>query len=183
MTGETRIDVPDLLARQRFGRFQILVFALLCLAMLGDGFDLQMIGYVAPAITRAFALKPGALAPAFAAGGFGVLIGNLGFAPLGDRFGRKPMILGCMGFFGVFSLATAAVQSLPALIAMRFLTGIGLGAVTPNILALVAEYMPRRLKITLAGLVFLGFNTGASSVGPVTSVPVSPPVVAYTLKL
>lgn len=169
MAAETRIVVPDLLARHSFGRFHLLVFALCCLAMLGDGFDLQMMGYIAPALTRGLALHPGALGSAFAAGGLGVLIGNLGFAPLGDRFGRKPMILGCMAFFGVASLATAMVQSLPALMAMRFITGLGLGGVLPNILALVAEYMPRRLKITLAGLVFLGFNIGAASVGPVAA--------------
>ena len=169
MAGESRIDVPEFLAKQRFGRFQLLVYALCCLAMLGDGFDLQMMGYIAPALTRGLALHPGALGPAFAAGGLGVLIGNLGFAPVGDRFGRKPVILGCLAFFGIASLATALVQSLPALMAMRFITGLGLGGVLPNILALVAEYMPRRLKITLVGLVFLGFNIGASSVGAVTA--------------
>ncbi len=44
---------------------------------------------------------------------------------------------------------------------MRFLTGLGLGAVMPNCVTLVAEYMPERRKGVMITLMYSGFNVGS----------------------
>ena len=76
MIGEARpvrpgmlVDVAGLIDQQEIGPFQIRVLLLCAAAMFVDGFDTQAIGYVAPALSVAFALKPGALGLVFAAGG------------------------------------------------------------------------------------------------------------------
>lgn len=79
----------------------------------------------------------------------------------GDRIGRKRVILLALLVMGAFSLITAATQTLPQLVAARFLVGLGLGGAMPNIIALTAEYSPARLRSRLITGMFIGFPIGA----------------------
>jgi AAHS family 4-hydroxybenzoate transporter-like MFS transporter len=90
---ESRVKLSDVLDSAKLSRFQYGVFALCALAVFVEGFDTQVIGYVAPALGKAWALRPGALGPVFVGGLFGLLGGSLLIAPLADRFGRRTIIL------------------------------------------------------------------------------------------
>jgi len=163
------VDVTRLIDEQRIGLFQIWVLLLCASAMFVDGFDTQAISYVAPSLRAAWSVNPAALGTVFAAGGFGALLGTLMFAPCADRIGRKPMIIGCLLFFSVCSLLTSLTNTVPELLWMRFATGLGLGGVVPNALALTAEYMPKRLKVTLVMIAWFGFSTGSGFAGPIAA--------------
>ena len=163
------VDVAEIIAARRVGRFHFEIVALCALAMLVDGYDTQAAGFTASSIARAFALKPAELEPVFAAGGLGSLLGMLVLAPLADRVGRKRVIIGSMLLFGASSFATAFADSLTQLIAIRFVTGLGLGGVVPAALALAAEFMPRRHKITMTMIAWCGFSLGSAAAGPVTA--------------
>jgi AAHS family 4-hydroxybenzoate transporter-like MFS transporter len=52
---------------------------------------------------------------------------------------------------------------------MRFATGLGLGGVVPNALALTADFMPKRFKVTLVLLAWFGFSIGSGFGGPITA--------------
>lgn len=156
------IDVPRLIDQQKVSRFQAVV-ALLCAAVVFmDGFDAQAIGYVAPSISKAWHLAPGALGPVFGAGLFGLTIGALVFGPLADRFGRRPVILFCTLLFGICSLLTVTADSLASLLAWRFVTGLGLGGAMPNAIALTSEYSPERRRATMIMVMFCGFSLGSA---------------------
>src|SRR5262249_13805284 len=60
----------------------------------------------------------------------------------------------------VFALLTARVQSLPELVACRFLTGLGLGGAMPNAVALTSEFTPKRLQAIVVGAIFIGMPAG-----------------------
>jgi AAHS family 4-hydroxybenzoate transporter-like MFS transporter len=163
------VDVAQLIDEQRFGPFQFWVLLLCASAMFVDGFDTQAISYVAPSLSAALAVKPAALGTVFAAGGFGTLLGTLAFAPFADRIGRKPMIIGCLLAFAACSLLTSMTNTVFELRWMRFATGLGLGGVVPNALALTAEYMPKRLRVTLVMIAWFGFSTGSGFAGPIAA--------------
>src|ERR1700686_1298472 len=110
-SGAAFVDVAQLIDQQQIGRFQIKVLLLCAAAMFVDGFDTQAIGYVAPSLSAALAVKPAALGLVFAAGGLGAILGTLGFAPIANRVGRKPVIIGCVLFFAVCSLLTSVASS------------------------------------------------------------------------
>jgi len=165
----TFVDVADLIDRQELGRFQIGVLLLCAAAMFVDGFDTQAMGYVAPALSTALTVKPAALGLVFAAGGLGAIIGGLGLAPYADRVGRKPVIVGSMLFFAVCTLLIALANTVPQLMWMRFAIGLGLGGVVPNALALSAEYMPKKIRVTLVLMTWLGFSIGSGVAGPVAA--------------
>ena len=136
---------------------------LTCAAVLFlDGFDTQAIGYVAPALAKEWGLTKGALGPVFSAGLFGLMIGALVFGPLADRIGRKKIIVFSTLAFGLGALATAFVQDVNTLLAIRFLTGLGLGGAMPNAIAMTSEFNPRRRRATMVMIMFCGFSIGAA---------------------
>lgn len=156
------IDVQAFIDERGLGRFQLRVVALCAVCMLLDGFDAQAIGYVAPSIVQAWHVSRASLTPVFAAGLVGLMLGALGFGPVADRVGRRPVLLACVLAFGLASLATATADSVRSLVAFRFLTGLGLGGAMPNAIALTTEYGPRRIRHTTVMLMFCGFSLGAA---------------------
>jgi len=66
MTTASSVDIAQFIAQRKLGRFQYVVVGLCALIVLMDGFDTQAIGYVAPAIIRAWHIERSALAPVFA---------------------------------------------------------------------------------------------------------------------
>jgi AAHS family 4-hydroxybenzoate transporter-like MFS transporter len=162
MTHEHPIDIEALIDQRTLGPFQIFVAALCAAALLVDGFDTMAIGYVAPALIKAWGIDRSAMTPAFAAGQIGLMLGSMVVGPLADRFGRRPvMIYSCVAF-GLLSLATMSVSSVGWLIVLRFVTGFGLGGAMPNALALTSEYMPSRVRVTATMVMFCGFSIGAA---------------------
>lgn len=114
----------------------------LCCALVAflDGFDTQAIAPAAPAIAHQLGLAPTAMGPAFSASQIGFLLGAFLFGALGDRHGRKRMLLVCTGLFALGTFGTAFVQSLPMLLAFRLLAGLGLGGASPNFVSLASEF-------------------------------------------
>jgi AAHS family 4-hydroxybenzoate transporter-like MFS transporter len=63
-----------------------------------------------------------------------------------DRHGRKAVLIFALLFFGLASLASSFSPNLTILIALRFVTGLGLGGAVPNAITLTSEYCPQRWK-------------------------------------
>ena len=127
-----------------------------------DGFDTQAIGYVAPAVAQDWKLARGALGPVFGAGLFGLMIGAFVFGPIADRIGRRRIIIVSTAAFGIGALATIFANDVPSLLAIRFLTGLGLGGAMPNAVALTSEFSPHRRRATMVMAMFCGFSVGAA---------------------
>lgn len=146
---------------KHLGRSEIVVIAACAAAIFFDGYDAQAIGYVGPSLIKSFGIAPALLGPVFSGGLVGIMLGALFIAPLADRLGRRPVILGSILLFAAFTLATAWIDSPTALLWLRVLTGLGLGGCMPNAIALTTEYSPARLQGFLVTLMFNGFTLGS----------------------
>jgi len=144
--------------------------ALLCAAVLVlEGFDLGAMAFTLPAIAESWHLKPVAFTAALTAGSIGLFLGSLLCGWLGDRLGRKPVLMGCVGLFGVMSLATALVQDTHWLTAARFITGLGIGGGIPASIALLSDFAPKRRQGALVMAMTCGVQTGNVLVGIVAA--------------
>lgn len=130
------------------------VFALCFLAGLCEGYDMLVAGVTAPKFAPELGLNPEQLGLIFSASTLGLFVGALAGGRLADRIGRRAVILGSLVLLGLFSIGTALVSEIGPLLVMRFLTGIGLGGVLPNILALTNETSrPQQatMRVTMLG--------------------------------
>ena len=162
MQPATAFDVRQFIDAQPVGRFQLLVAGMCSLLVFVDGFDAQAMGYVAPALSTAMQIPRSVLGPVISSGLVGMMIGAMVSGPLADRFGRRPVLIGCAVIFGIGSLLTATAQSVEMLAAFRALTGLGMGGAMPNAIALTSEYMPHRRRGTAVTTMICGFSLGAA---------------------
>lgn len=135
------------------------------LALVVEGFDLQAANFAAPSIIDSFGIAKAEIGPLLSASLFGVLFGAILLAPLGDRYGRRVVIIGACAVYGLLSLIAATATGLTELIILRVLIGVGLGAVLPNAMALAGEFAPERLLAAAAGLVGIGITLGGTLAG------------------
>jgi len=160
-TGNT-INIGGLLENSQIGPLQIRVFLLCMICLIMDGFDVQAMGYVAPAIVDDWGIPRAQLGGVFAAANFGVLLGSLVFSMVADKIGRRPVLIGATLFFSVMAIATAYAQNVPQLLWLRFIAGIGMGCIMPNATALIGEFSPKRSRVTLMMCITVGFTVGAA---------------------
>jgi AAHS family 4-hydroxybenzoate transporter-like MFS transporter len=144
--------------------------AVLCgLVQMLDGYDLSAVGLAAPAIIKAWGVKPVELTSAFAFSSIGIMVGAMAAGPIADRFGRKPVLLASVALFGIFSLLTVWATSIFALVALRFLTGIGIGGAMPTTVALTSDYTSDRWRASAVMFMFTGNTIGGFFAGQIAA--------------
>lgn len=163
------VDIARLIATARIGRVQAGVTALCALVVLLDGLDLQIVGYLGPALAKEWQLTAAELGRVFATGLLGMLAGLLASGPLADRFGRRPIIALSAAVLGIATILTAGAHDPAELLTCRLVAGLGLGGTLPNALALTGDYCPRRWRASLLTLMFTGFSLGAILGGGLTA--------------
>ncbi len=172
MTGE-RVDVTDLVEHERIGAGQIRLVILCLIVICFDGFNAQVMGYAAPALIKAFHVSRAAFGPVASAGLGGLMLGTLLLGTLGDRLGRRTIIVASTAMFGLCSMLTAFTHGVGALVTLRLLTGLGLGGAMPAAIALVAEYAPPRHRGAFVTVTVCGF-----AIGPAVGGFVAPSLLA-----
>jgi AAHS family 4-hydroxybenzoate transporter-like MFS transporter len=168
------VNVAETIDTRPVGSFQLRVFLLCAAVLFVDGFDVQAITYVVPTITREWGLVRGQLWPALTAGLVGVMLGAMFLAPLADRVGRRRVIVYSCVAFGTLTLLTLAVETLPSLVVLRFLTGLGLGSALPNAIGLASEYAPHKRRALVVMFVGSGVSLGAIGAGIAAAQLVAP---------
>ncbi len=152
---------PDVTADDRpmSGR-QIVAVACAVLLNALDGFDVLAITFALPGIARAWSVGPAELGVALSSGLVGMAAGSLLLAPLGDRFGRRPLILGCLVIMTLGMALTVTAGGVPALCVWRFVTGLGIGGMLAAINAVAAEFSNARRRDLAIGLMTVGYPAG-----------------------
>nr|WP_314584842.1 aromatic acid/H+ symport family MFS transporter [uncultured Pseudomonas sp.] len=162
MSTVLQIDVLAYIDGHKISRFQLLIVVLCFLVVAVDGFDTAAVGFIAPALRAEWGLAPAQLAPLFAAGLLGLMIGALIFGPIADKIGRKPILIFTTVFFAVATLLSATSTDIQWLTFWRLLTGVGLGGAMPTATTLTAEYCPGRMRSTMVTAMFCGFTLGGA---------------------
>ena len=148
------------LENQQIGGLQIRVAAICTLVQLCDGYDVNSIGVSVPSLTHAWNLPGPAFTTAFLWSSIGILVGALSAGPIGDRFGRKRLLIVSLAIFGLASVGSAFAGSLGTLTVLRFFTGLGIGGGFPGAASLTADYAPHRRRALMIMASFTGAPIG-----------------------
>ena len=148
------------LENQRIGGLQLRVAALCTLVQICDGYDINSVAWAAPSLIKAWHLTPPTFTSAFLWSSIGILVGALSAGPIGDRFGRRPLLLASLTIFGIASLLSATADTLHMLTLWRFFTGLGIAGGFAGAASLTGDYAPHRLRATMIMVTFTGAPIG-----------------------
>ena len=158
-TTET-IDVRGLIDRNPVRPVQYWTFAVCILIAIMDGYDTAIVGVAGPALVGGGLVDAKSFSYVVSAGLAGFVPGMMLFGPAADRWGRKAALAAAVIIFASGSLLTGMSGDFTALIASRFLTGIGIGGAAPCFVSLAAEYSPQRLRTTIVTTLWAGVPGG-----------------------
>lgn len=169
MAGAAQIDITEYVDARKFNAFNIELLILSFLVVLIDGFDITVAAFAVPELIKEWNVPVADFGPVLAASLVGILLGSPLFGFVGDRYGRKVAIVASYVIFGLVTFLAAWSASVAQLAAFRFVAGIGIGGLLPNIVALNAEFAPRRLQATAVIVSFTGVAFGGALPGPVAA--------------
>ncbi|RZF54609.1 MFS transporter [Acinetobacter halotolerans] len=159
MTTST-VNVNAVIDQAKFTPFHWSILLWCLLIIIFDGYDLVIYGVVLPLLMQEWSLtsvQAGMLASTALCG---MMFGAMLFGALADKIGRKNVILICVTLFSGFTFLGAFASNPFEFGILRFLAGLGIGGVMPNLVALTSEYAPKRIRSTLVGTMFSGYAIG-----------------------
>jgi MFS transporter, AAHS family, 4-hydroxybenzoate transporter len=164
------IDAGRLIDEGAWSTYQKLLVFGTAMTIVVDGLDNQLLPNAVPTLIREWALQRTDFTTALAIGPFGMMLGGLVGGLAGDRFGRRPTLIGCVGLFGALTFMMALVQSVQALGVLRLLAGIGLGGAMPNAATLASEYVPTRRRALAVTATIVCIPLGGALAGELAAI-------------
>ncbi|ATW26092.1 MFS transporter [Candidatus Formimonas warabiya] len=155
------VNVNKVIDESKFNGYHLLILILCSCAIIFDGYDLVVYGTIVPVLMKDWNISPAQAGALGSYALFGMMIGALVFGPLADKIGRKKVILMCLTLFGLFTLMVGFAQGPNQFGLFRFIAGLGLGGVMPNLIAMITEYSPKAIRSTLVTIMFSGMQVGA----------------------
>lgn len=156
----SKINVSHLIDHAKFTALHWKILFWCTLIIIFDGYDLVIYGVVLPILMKEWALDPVTAGFLGSTALFGMMIGAMGLGMLSDKIGRKKMIILCIILFSGFTVLNGFAQTPLQFGIMRFIAGLGIGGVMPNVVALMSEYSPKRIRSTLVAVMFSGYGVG-----------------------
>ena len=156
----TSAGVSYALGQQKMAPLQIRVVIICWILNTLDGFDLFVIAFAAPVIRNEWGVSPEQLGLLFSSGVAGMTVASFLLAPLADVFGRRNTILAFLVLITAGLFLTAVAPSLNTVIAARFVTGLGIGAILASLNTMVAEYSSEERRNFALSFMHFGFPAG-----------------------
>ncbi len=155
-----QININSLVDDAKFSPFHWGVLIWCLSIIIFDGYDLVIYGVALPLLMQEWALSAVQAGLLASTALFGMMFGAMCFGTLSDKLGRKKTIMICVAIFSGFTFLGAFASSPVEFGILRFLAGLGIGGVMPNVVALMTEYAPKRIRSTLVALMFSGYAIG-----------------------
>jgi AAHS family benzoate transporter-like MFS transporter len=125
-----------------------------------DGYDLVVYGTVVPVLIDKWSLTAVEAGAMGSYGLFGMMFGAIFFGALADRIGRKNVIAITLILFSLFTFLCGFAETPTLFSTFRFLAGLGLGGIMPNVIALLTDYSPKSMRSMIVSIVLCGYSVG-----------------------
>ena len=155
-----KININTLIDEAKFTPFHWGVLFWCLMIIIFDGYDLVIYGVALPLLMQEWALSAVQAGLLASTALFGMMFGAMTFGTLSDKLGRKKTIMICVAIFSGFTFLGAFASNPVEFGILRFLAVLGIVVVMPNVVALMTEYAPKRIRSTLVALMFSGYAIG-----------------------
>lgn len=180
-------SIPARLDRLAWGRFHWLVVVALGVTWILDGLEVTLVGSLSGAIAK----SPDMQLSSAAVGGLGssyvagAVLGALLFGWLTDRLGRKRLFTVTLIVYLAGTIASGLAWNYAALLAFRFVTGMGIGGEYAAINATIQELVPARFRgftdLVINGSYWIGAALGAAGALAALDPQLVPPAYGWRL--
>ncbi|MFJ5031684.1 MFS transporter [Streptomyces sp. NPDC088560] len=166
MSGTTSAAVRPRRRAAGAGANRWVVLVVLCVSLLLVALDATVLHVAVPAVTED--LRPGAVELLWIVDVYPLVCASLLilFGTLGDRIGRRRVLLLGYGLFGVASAMAAFAPTAETLILARALLGVGGAMIMPATLSILRQVFPDRRERALAIGIWSAVAAVGAAVGP-----------------
>ncbi len=168
-----KLNVEKIIAENKFNRFHFWLIFWSFIIILFDGYDIVVYGTAVPVLIEEWGLSSVEAGAMGSAGLFGMLFGAVLLGMIADRFGKKKVVILSILLFSVFTFLCGLAGSPSQFTVYRFLAGLGLGGVMPNVIAICTEYAPARLRSFVISFVLVAYSIGGM-LAPVLGITLMP---------
>ena len=169
------VDVPAVIDSAPYFWMPFFITVMMIIIMLSDGYDLFLMGHVGNFLVSDWKISPADLKSINMAGLIGMAVGSVALGWLGDRIGRKKSYFTCLVFLFIGSVLCyltakagtpdTAADSLQMMTLWRFVTGLGMGGVTPLATTLISEWTSKKVRSVVVAAVISSVPVGGSLAG------------------
>ena len=153
-------NAEQMVEKAKFNKFHRMLLFWGALLMLFDGYDLVVYGAVVPTLMEEWGISAVQAGMYGSYALFGMMFGALIFGTLADKIGRKKIIMICVFIFSLFMLLAALAPTPEIFGLFRFITGLGLGGMMPNVIGLISEYSPEGTRSRMIATIMAGYSVG-----------------------
>ena len=157
-----KVNPTKVIGTSKFNKFHLGLFIWSFVIILFDGYDLSVYGTALPLIMDEWGLDSVVAGTMGSYGLFGMMFGAFIFGVLADKIGRKKVIIINVLIFSLFTFLCGFAETATVFSIFRFIAGLGLGGIMPNVAALVMDYAPNSMKIRLVSLTLVSFAVGGA---------------------
>ena len=157
-----KVNPTKVIGTSKFNKFHLVLFIWSFMIILFDGYDLSVYGTALPLIMDEWGLDSVVAGTMGSYGLFGMMFGAFIFGVLADKIGRKKVIIINVLIFSLFTFLCGFAETATVFSIFRFIAGLGLGGIMPNVAALVMDYAPNSMKIRLVSLTLVSFAVGGA---------------------
>ncbi len=139
MSNASSTELRSLVNSRPMTSFQVASISLCVVINMLDGFDVLVMSFAASSVSAEWDLSSGGLGMLLSAGLVGMALGSISLGPLGDRLGRRLLVLTCLVIVTIGMLLSSQAADTSQLIAFRFITGLGIGGMLATLNTMVSE--------------------------------------------
>lgn len=155
-----KINVAEIISNSKFNRFHFTLIAWCFVVILFDGYDLVVYGTVVSHLMEDWGIDSVRAGLVSSYGLFGMMFGAIFLGILADSLGRKNVTAIALIIFSLFTFLCGFAKDPTTFSIFRFIAGAGLGGIMPNVIALLTDYSPKKIRSMVVSIVLCGYSVG-----------------------
>jgi MFS transporter, AAHS family, 4-hydroxybenzoate transporter len=159
------VDVGEIIDSANYFWVPFGITVMMVIIMLTDGFGLFTTGYIGPSVVKDWHIGRDQLSWIGYTQMGGMAIGSVLLGWVSDHIGRKKAYFTCLALLFAGSLLCYSATNIALLSSYRFITGLGLGGITPLATTLISEWTPKRVRSLVVACVIVSVPLGGSLAG------------------